>query len=413
MPFRPVRSLALCCGLFAATPAAVAADDASPATQPTTPVATMADLQRALKSARPGDLVQTPFLDTSAATPLPIERRPLPDGPQYLLSDKPEYFRTGDGIAMQEEVRPGLVRLYLYHVPEPTGQKKVISAVIENLGRGEMKLDFHKVGTAKPGGDYHAIARDALVQYFEAEMKPDAPQPAGQVVPAGARAVIDPTFDSAEVTTDQLVHGIYEFSVDQPACVTVFQKTPGADSLTVIDGLPKLPRVLPGFHASGAGRGLFLTSEVAVTSDEPIDTSKGAGLILVADGKTDPWIEGRDSIDPSSPIQNKGNYGVMYRMKFRYASPDGKGVALLMAGFRPDNKWCRYTAAVIRVNAGAHPGGVVALPREDKRFDGLPQAAVMQVYPPAPPGETREIEFTYSPPGACCLPTPIFVVPTE
>src|SRR5882757_7339486 len=41
-------------------------------------------------------------------------------GPQFLLSDKPEYLVTGNGIALQEEVKAGMVRLYLYHVTRPT-----------------------------------------------------------------------------------------------------------------------------------------------------------------------------------------------------------------------------------------------------------------------------------------------------
>lgn len=421
MPIRLLTGLiALCAGpagLFAPAVANAAAVDAAPTTQPTTPVVGMAELQAALKSARPGDVVQTPFTDTTSVRPLALQISPVAGGPQFLLSDKPEYFRTGDGIAMQEDVQPGAVRLYLYHVPEPTGQPKVISAVIENLGDAPMTLRYSAVGAAKPGGDYHAIARGAMVAFLKAQA--DAPRmaevyksQAQQVAPRG-RVVIDPYFDATPVTTDQLVHGIYEFSIDQPARVTVFQKSPSADSLTVIDTLPPLPRVLPGHHASGAGRGLFATCELSVTSAEPIDTRAGPALILVADGKTDPWIEGRDSLDPSTSIQNKGNYGVMYRMQFRYASPDGRRLALLMAGHRPDNKWCRYTSAAVRVDDGVHPGGVVALPREEKRFDGLPQAVVMQVFPPAPAGETREIRFTYSPPGACCLPTPIFAVPVD
>src|SRR5580700_1967214 len=55
-------------------------------------------------------------------------------GPQLLLSDKPEYLYAGDGITLQEAVKPGIVRLYIYHVPQPDAGPKTISAVIRNLG---------------------------------------------------------------------------------------------------------------------------------------------------------------------------------------------------------------------------------------------------------------------------------------
>ncbi|MDB6020907.1 MAG: hypothetical protein JWQ04_764 [Pedosphaera sp.] len=49
--------------------------------------------------------------------------------PQLLLSDKPEYFYTGNGIASQEEVKAGKVRLYIYHVPQPANDPLRLSLV--------------------------------------------------------------------------------------------------------------------------------------------------------------------------------------------------------------------------------------------------------------------------------------------
>lgn len=390
----------------------VDAEETPPTTQPSTPIATAAQFQAALKSARPGQIVQTPFPDAANLPPIAYKMERLHSGvDQYLLSDKPEYFRTGDGISLQEDLQPGTVRFYVYHVPEPTGEKKIVSAVIENLGASPMTMKFHRYASPNAGGDYHRIARQALVSYFNSEPAPESF--ATRVIPSGARVVIDPKIDASTVTKDMLVHTLHEFEIDQPARVTVFQKEPSADSLTVIDSLPRLPRVLEGWHPSGAGRGLFTTADYAVVNTEPIDTTAGPSVFVVADGKTDPWIEGRDSIDPSSPIQNKGNYGVMYHVDLRYQSPDGRGVAVLMSAHRPDNKWCKYTAAVVKINDGVQSGGVIALPTTERHFENLPQAVVMQVYPPAPAGETREIRFTYSPPGACCLPTPILIVPVE
>ncbi|MCS7034532.1 MAG: hypothetical protein NZ561_11155, partial [Phycisphaerae bacterium] len=369
--------------------------------------------EAALAAARPGDIVQTPFLDPGGL-PLVGFRKDLPEpsrSVQFLLSDKPEYFRTGDGIALQEEVSAGTVRLYLYHVPEPTGKPKTISAVIENLGSEAMTLTFTHYASPKPGGDYHRVAREALTAYFERQPAPA--NIASRQVPPGGRLVIDPHIDAISVTRDILVHVLHEFQIDQPGRVTVFQREPSADSRQVIDHLPKLPRVLEGWHPSGAGRGLFSIGDYLISneSEAPIDTADGPKLFLVADGKTDPWIEGRDSIDPSTPIQNKGNYGVMYHVKLRYRSSDGRGLAVLMTAHRPDNKWCKYTAAVVRVNDGINRGGIVALPGTAPRFENLPQAVVMQTYPPLSQGEIGLIEFTYSPPGACCLPTPILLVP--
>lgn len=400
-----VRNVA--CGLVVGFPLLASAQ---PASQPAAPLAaTEAEFTAQLRSAAPGDVIQTPFSDFSAIPTLQRSISVVDDAPQFLLSDKPEYFRTGDGIAMQERVEPGVVRLYLYHVPEPSGARKTITAVIENLGDGPMTLSFQRYASPKPGGDYHKIAREAMVAFLA--QTPAPAEFASRTVAPGRRVVIDPAIDSATVTRDVLVHVFHEFRIDQPARVTVFQREPSADSLEILDRLPKLPRVLPGFHASGAGRGLFARSEVSVTSESPYDPADGPKMLLLADGKTDPWIEGRDSIDPSSPIQNKGNYGVIYRVKLKYKP--GRGVAVLMSGHRPDNKWCKYTSAVVDINDGHRPGGIIALPMRTPRFANLPEAVVMQTYAGKGVGETGAIEFTYSPPGACCLPTPILLVPLD
>lgn len=394
--------------LLTATVAGRAMGD-GPATGPMATAASPEVFAESLRAAKPGDVLSTPFVDLAGMPQLPLTLTVPADAPQFLLSDKPEYFRTGDGISMQEDVQPGLVRLYLYHVPEPTGAKKTISAVIENLGDAPMNLAFLRYSSPKPSGDYHRLAREAMSGFLAKSAAPEAF--ARRTLAPKQRAVIDPRIDGTPVTRDMLVHVFHELRIDQPARITVFQRDPAADSLRVIDTLPRLPRVLPGVQASGAGRGLFSRSEVEVVGERAIDTNAGPQLLLVADGKVDPWIEGRDSIDPSSPIQNKGNYGVLYRFKLKYRGD--KGLAVLMCGNRVDNKWCKYTAAVIEVNRGAHAGGIVALPADAPRFANLPEAVVMQTYAAPARGASGEIEFTYSPPGACCLPTPILLVPTE
>jgi hypothetical protein len=53
------------------------------------------------------------------------------------------------------------------------------------------------------------------------------------------------------------------------------------------------------------------------------------------------------------------------------------------------------------------------LPSDRVVFGGAEEAVLIQRFPPVPKGETDVIELTYSPPGACCLPTPLIFVPYE
>jgi len=365
-----------------------------------------------LSLAKPGDVV---WIDASIdLKKIPVVEIGKTDGrgPQFLFSDKPEYFRTGNGIAMQEEVKPGVVRLYVYHVPTPGDKAHVISAVIENIGDRPMTFRFTKYAFQPPGGDYHRIGKGGLIDYFNAK-----PSDEIRSLDPGKRMVLDPKMEAKPVTRDILVHGLYEFEIDQPARITTFQRDADQVSIEVIDHLEKLPPVLPGFHASGAGRGLFLNSDIHVANVKSIDTSDGVQQLIVADGKTDPWIIGRDSISGlltgDAQQMNKGNYGVMYKIRLTRKSSDGKKLAMLICNGRADGKWCRVAAAAVKVSDGMHPGGAIPLPREQVRFEGLPQAVVIQTFAPVTDGETHTIELTYSPPGASCLPTPILFIPFE
>ncbi|MCW5555083.1 MAG: hypothetical protein KIS67_23330 [Verrucomicrobiae bacterium] len=362
----------------------------------------------ALRDAKAGEVVVMPELTARrAALPrLPVEIAAV-GGPQFLFSDKPEYFLTGNGIALQEAVQPGVVRLYIYHVPTPTNSPKTISAVIENLGAEPMTLRFLRRAFPQPGSHYHEIAKTALARFLGGE-----PEVNSRTIPPGNRAPIDPELDAATATRDQLVHAFYEFEITQPARVTVFQRDPEQQSVEIIDILPKLPAVMPGKDSgSGAGRGLFLTSDFVVTnaSDNILDPSDGPVQLIVADGRTDPWIRGHDSIE-NRESRNVGNYGTLYRIRLTRASSDGRGVALLMAktGGGP---WCGALAAVVQVSSGLLPGGIVNLPSDRVVFGGLNELVLIEKFPPVPRGQTDVVEIIYSPPGASCLPTPFVFVP--
>ncbi len=370
---------------------------------------TAATLEEALRSSTPGQIVEVPNLDFEKLQVLPVKISPA-TGPQYLLSDRPEYFRSGDGISMQEQVKPGLVRLYLYHVPDPAGDRKTISAVIENLGSTEMHVRFKRYAFPRPGGDYFKIGKQGLRDYFNCG--PEKAAAHNLIVPPHSIVPLDAALDGSVVTKDILVHAIFEFEIDQPARVSVFQRGPDVKSADAVKVLAKLPLVLKNV-SSGAGRGLFNLCDFAVTlpEEQSFSTKDGAAQIVVADGKRDPWIRGHDSIE-NVQTSDKGNYGVMYDIHLkRIGKGDGQALAVLVTHHRTDMKGCRYSASAASVGKGIFPGGTVVCPADEATYEGWPKAVVLQRYPPLPAGEEQTIDIVYSPPGASCLPTPIVLIP--
>lgn len=350
-------------------------------------------------SAHAGDLLKLPELDSDHLPIVDAVVTPAPDSPQYLLSDNPETFPK-DAIALRETVKPGAVRLYLYHSPEKAAtEKKFVTATIENLSDRPLTMRFTKYTLQEPSQDYYKVGKAGLIDYFNAK-----PQKESRTIPPHGREVFDPALERMPLVKDDLIHGFYEFTINQPAKITVLQRSPNANTLKVVDTLP----VAPSGHG-GAGRGLYLESNFDVKAS--FDTAQGPARIVIADGKRDPWIKGTDALNGGAEVRNAGNYGAIYRIKLRYKSSDGRGLALMMC--KPDNHhpYCLHTAAAVVVSDGVDKGGVIPLPRGQTTFDNPPDAVVIQRFAPAKAGEEREIELTYSPPGASCLPTPILLVP--
>lgn len=365
-----------------------------------------------LRAAKPGEIVRLDaFLTNLANLPLvPLSIAAAP-GPQLLFSDKPEYLVSGNGIVLREEVKPGNVRLYLYHVPTPGDAPKTISAVVENLGTSELNVKFLRRAFPKPSGDYHGIGRTGLKEFFDHGSGKNS----RLAIVASGRAVLDAELDAAVVTRDQLVHGIYEFSINQPARVTVFQRDPEQASLAVVDTLPLLPQALPQKPGgNGAGRGLFPVCNFDATNAPGFifDTTGGPGQLIVADPKRESWIEGYDSIDRKRS-RDVGNYGVVYRIRLARSSSDGRGLALLMCKNPSSSEWCGGQSGAVKVSGGVWPAGVVAIPADRSLFGKPGEAVLIQKFRPLGKDKTGWLEIEYSPPGASCIPTPMVLIPYE
>jgi len=383
-------------------------------TQPTTSPTTQPTTQPTdLSESKPGDRVWLPDLDAPNTPRFPLNIQVDPDAPTLILSDKPEYFRTGNGIALQETLAPGNYRFYPYHVPTPKSKNKVITAVIENKGDQPLTVRFTLDTFVKPGGDYQNIAKIGLRELLRHQLSTGdhATFVARQlIVPVGETVVFDPRMDAAVVKENDLIHGIYAFSTDQPAVLSVFQKDVGQDSIKIVEELEKLPRTLPGFHASGAGRGLFPQASRVVETSEAYDAAVGARQVVVADGVDDAWIVGTDGISGANPDGtpwvNKGNYGMTYRIKIAYTG--AKPFALLVVNDRAKAKWCEWNANVIGID-----GEPVEVPIDRVRFGGLPEAVFLGRFAGNADGSIKFIQLDYSPAGAACLPTPFWLVPLD
>ncbi|MFB9863565.1 copper amine oxidase [Rufibacter immobilis] len=364
-------------------------------------------LNQAILQSKQGAVVELPgFLKQNFRS---IEyQKIVQPGPQFLISDDPEYIRVPEAIAFQEPVQPGAVRLYVYNVngvKEPQKIDRKITTVIKNTGTADMHLRMLKYSSQKPTTNYFLAGKQGLADFFAAQ-----PEKKIRTIKPGQVVAIDEQLEKNVVKYDELVHGFYEFVIDQPGQVSVIQtdlKTSGPAALA------RIKEILPPKGHSGAGRGVFGVSNYRVITEGVLDTKNGPAEIIMADGKKDPWVKGHESTrDQVATLA--GNYGVMYEVEMKWKSSDGKGLALVTWNSRADdNQWCGGMAATMVMSKGKFDAGIIQLPSDRLNTKKDPEAIVIQVFPPAANGEEQTIKFTYSPPGASCLPTPLIFVPVD
>ena len=358
-------------------------------------------LEKKLRQAQPGDIVRASDFSLDDVPLLDYNKKS--SGPPMVFSDDPEYFRVPEGAGVREVVGGGHVRLYLYHVNATTDTAKRISAVIENLGDKPLTLTFERYASRGPSADYYKVGKSGLIEYLSGTHLPDP-----IVVPVRGAAPIDIRLDKQAVRYDELVHGFYDFHIDQPARITTLITSLDTPS-TVANA--RIGNVLPPRKASGAGRGLYPTTTFAITpaGGRPYDTADGPRQILIADGKHDPWITGHDSSRNTS-CTLAGNYGVIYNISIPFRCSDGRGIVVGTWYPPSGKKWCDACALAVKVNSGAFEGGVIPIPRGATSFSGRDAIGIIQRYDPGNEG-SGTIEITYSPPGASCLPTPLLLLP--
>lgn len=356
-----------------------------------------------IQAAQQGAIVSLPGIFESAMKELKYTKKPIGDT-QLLMSDDPEYVADTTAIVLKEAVKAGDVRLYVYNVNgvvSPFKMPRKIIAVIKNTGDKDMRFRMKRSASMKPSDNYYEVGKMGLAKFFSSKSG------AKRSLKPGETILIDPSMESSIAMYNELVHGIYEFHIDQPAEITILQTAPDANYK---DAIAKIQNIVPPGHLN-AGRGLFSPADYVVKITDTLDTKSGPYVLKVADGKIDKWITGKES-NFNKSVELAGNYGVVYDITIPWKSEDGRGLALLTWNLQSGiDQWCGGMANSMVVSKGKFKAGLAVLPSNDLAVKKAPDAILVQVFP-AQKG-VQLIHLKYSPPGASCLPTPLVFVPID
>ena len=355
-----------------------------------------------LNNAQQGDIVSLPwfFSNQTKRGVVSYDKISL-RSPQLVFSDDPEYITDTEAVVLKEAIIPGRVRVYLYNVNgvvKPQKMPRKIVAMLKNTSDKTMHFRMLKHSTQMPSSNYFLVGKQGLADYFASKADDNI-----MTLKPGEAVPLDPKLDTLVANYNDLVHGIYEFSIDQPGEVVIFQTSPHVNS---VDALNRIHHIMPLGHLNG-GRGLFSTCNFRIISKEILDTKNGPAVLTVADGVTDPWITGVEGTTKTS-VKLDGNYGVMYDIELKWRSTDGKGLALVTW-----NPQCDGMANTVVVSSGKFKGGIVKLPMKILSVGRIPNAILIQIFKPSNKGEVQTIKLTYSPPGASCIPTPLGFIPID
>jgi hypothetical protein len=248
-----------------------------------------------------GDVVTLGGLDEDSVPCLPTFVCSPASAPTLLFSDSPE-SPTASGVLYADTVGPGSFRVYVYHANGGTTLRK-FSAVVLNQGAADAHVMIVRSGVAPaPSQNYVALGKTVAEAWL-------ASAGGGSVtVPGGTRILLDPALDALQAANAELVHAIYDVTLDAPVKISIVSVAATDDTVAVAAGLPLLAAT------GGGGRGTFPGADVLLV---PAAALAGPGMskLRLGGNVTDGDLQGVDATTGRA-LTLTGNFGVLYRMHF-------------------------------------------------------------------------------------------------
>ncbi len=320
-------------------------------------VATPPSWASAIQAASRGQVISLDTTTVDSAPCLPLNVCQPGSAPTLLFSDSPETPLT-DGVLYADSIGPGSYRLYVYQANAGSASRK-FPVVALNQGTSDAHVIIVRRGLGgTPSTDYVGVGKAAVLDWL-------ASSGAGTVtVPAGTRVLLDPALDALHANAQELVHAIYDVSLDAPLKVSFVSVAAGEDAASVTASLSLLPA------DTNHTRGTFPGAERWLAAPAALDTTTLRKFRL-GDAPLDPPLSGTDATS-GAPAMLGGNYGVLYRLKLQLAA--SAGVAVFARG----GDWGGAAAVPAGADGTTSP---IALPLATSALSAGNQAVLLGRFP--------------------------------
>jgi hypothetical protein len=306
-----------------------------------------------IQAASRGNIVSLDTATLDSAPCLPLDVCQPASAPTLLFSDSPETPST-DGVLYADSIGPGSYRLYVYQANAGSASRK-FPVVVLNQGASDAHVVIVRRGLGgSPSTDYVGVGKAAAIDWL-------ASSGAGTVtVPAATRVLLDPALDALHANTQELVHAIYDVTLDASLKVSFVSVASGEDAASVTASLALLPA------DANHTRGTFPGAERWLLATTAVDATTLRRLRL-GDAPLDPPLSGTDATSGAS-VTLGGNYGVVYRLGVQLSASAG------LAAFARGGDWGGGAGVPAGADGTASP---VALPLAKSALSAGNQAVLL------------------------------------
>lgn len=316
-------------------------------------------------------------------------------GGRLIFSDSPEK-PTARGKLYEDgtlSYTSGTVynRIFAYHVNGYGGSTKMKFAIlIKNKGDSTGTLVVQKSGTAGPTTSYLYAGKLA----FQRWLLSSASSPV--YINAGATVRLTTAIETA-AAPNYLMHGIYDYSFDQPHQITVCALNQNDNPTSVCPGLAVLSR---DTHQ----RGTFPYADKVydTASGVQIDTASGIVQFPLGGNTTDDSAAIGLDVTDSSQQTLAGNYGVLYKIHLNTKSTDERDLGILINPRGGQWGGAQWAAS------GITSGGKILVPAGSGSTGDNTKGAVSGKWAP---GASFTVWCQFMPTGGSALPLRFVAVP--
>lgn len=239
------------------------------------------------------------ILDMQVITPkVTKEKRTL------YRSNSPETVKA-DGILYQDRVAGG-ARIFAHHINKTSSNMRFY-ILVQNVSDEPTTLSVQHVGIAGPSTSPQQTGKMGTVRYFESFA--DEKTTETYLKPNEMKIVV-PELNQISFKPEQVYTLYADFNADSTVEYTVVGIDANKD---VFKALPNLPFLAKDEHI----RGTYDDADITFTVEESV--GEKVGRLVLADSSQD--ISGSDMITLEDQ-RNKGNYGVLYRIRLNKVAPN-------------------------------------------------------------------------------------------